>query len=180
MSALAPWLGPLISGAVSIYVAWNIFCWQGRKDRERWVIDQEKAEWKELLTAVAAIEEIIPMVVTGLPAYEDLERRVLAVLPHLRSRVFVYRAIESSGFIGNWERFATYVSGGFDFTVKSDNLVQRGRLSEEVDLGARQRSAEERARVEGEVRIKLYNLREELRLLAHKELRKFDLRKLRI
>jgi hypothetical protein len=49
MSALAPWIGPLLSGVVSIYVAWRVFHWQGEKDRKQWIRDQKMAEWRELL-----------------------------------------------------------------------------------------------------------------------------------
>ena len=52
LSALAPWVGPLLSGAVTIYIAWRVFNWQGEKDRKQWIRDQKKAEWVELLDAI--------------------------------------------------------------------------------------------------------------------------------
>src|ERR1039457_70308 len=57
-SALAPWIGPLLSGVVSIYVAWKVFHWQGKKDRAQWVLDQKKAEWSALLRGVANVFHI--------------------------------------------------------------------------------------------------------------------------
>jgi hypothetical protein len=56
--ALAPWIGPLLSGVVSIYVAWKVFHWQGKKDRAQWVLDQKKAEWSALLRGVANVFHI--------------------------------------------------------------------------------------------------------------------------
>lgn len=56
--ALAPWVGPLLSGVVSIYVAWKLFHWQGEKDRKQWIRDQKKAEWSALLRSVAYVFHI--------------------------------------------------------------------------------------------------------------------------
>ena len=60
--ALAPWVGPLLSGVVSIYVAWKVFRWQGNKDRKQWVRDQKKAEWNLLLRSVASVYQITDLV----------------------------------------------------------------------------------------------------------------------
>jgi hypothetical protein len=57
LGALAPWVGPLLSGVVSIYVAWKVFRWQGEKDRKQWTLDQKKAEWREILTVCNDIDE---------------------------------------------------------------------------------------------------------------------------
>jgi hypothetical protein len=61
MSALAPWVGPLLSGVVSIYVAWRVFHWQGEKDRKQWIRDQKKADWSRLLESVANLYRIVPL-----------------------------------------------------------------------------------------------------------------------
>ena len=55
LGALAPWVGPLLSGAVSIYVAWKVFRWQGEKDRYQWVLEQMRAEWRELLSLLNSV-----------------------------------------------------------------------------------------------------------------------------
>lgn len=54
MSALAPWIGPLLSCAASIFVAWWVFRRQSKKEQEQWLRDQKKAEWRELLSAISA------------------------------------------------------------------------------------------------------------------------------
>ena len=59
--ALAPWVGPLLSGVVSIYVAWRVFHWQGERDRKQWIRDQKKAEWSRLLESVANLYRIMPI-----------------------------------------------------------------------------------------------------------------------
>jgi len=98
LGALAPWVGPLLSGLVSIYIAWRVFRWQGKKDRAQWLLDQKKAEWRELLDLV---RECCFDLAKGLDQRgvftlesktESLERltRVSAVL---ETRVFIDRSI---------------------------------------------------------------------------------------
>jgi hypothetical protein len=138
------------------------------RDRERWVLDQKKAEWKEILVKVAAIEEIIPCIATGLPDYEPLNDSVLAVLPHLRGNIFIYGALKSSGFIGKWESYAGFASGIVD-TIKGDDTVQE-EPHELLNPGDKEGSRQSRKAYERTVRMKLHELREELRTLAQKEL----------
>ena len=57
ISALAPWVGPLLSGVVSIYVAWKVFHWQDKKEHRRWFLDQKRQEWRELLSALSACRQ---------------------------------------------------------------------------------------------------------------------------
>jgi hypothetical protein len=52
LGALAPWVGPILSTAGSIYVAWRVFRWQGKKDRAHWLLDQKKAAWSQLMDAI--------------------------------------------------------------------------------------------------------------------------------
>jgi hypothetical protein len=47
--AIATWIGPVISGLLSFFVAWMVFSRQSKKEREQWVRDQKKAEWSRLL-----------------------------------------------------------------------------------------------------------------------------------
>jgi hypothetical protein len=67
MGALAPWVGPLLSGVVSIYVAWRVFRWQGEKDQHRWTLDQKKADWRDILTVCNEVDE------QYLPTYREDE-----------------------------------------------------------------------------------------------------------
>jgi hypothetical protein len=113
LTSLAPWVGPLLSCVVSIYVAWKVFRWQAEKDRKQWIRDQSKAEWKELLVKIAEIEHHIPILIRGIPDHEGLDLKVMGLLPALRGTVFVYSSLESSGFIGRWEDFVGYISGKF-------------------------------------------------------------------
>jgi hypothetical protein len=67
--ALAPWVGPLLSGVVSIYVAWKVFQWQGKKDRDQWIRDQKIAEWRKLLECVSEFDSLFPGYVSDLEGF---------------------------------------------------------------------------------------------------------------
>jgi hypothetical protein len=170
MSALAPWVGPLLSGVVSIYVAWKVFHWQGEKDRKQWIRDQRRAEWKDLLVKIAEIEHEIPIRITGFPDHQKLEPIVLSILPLLRGTIFVYDDLENSGFLIEWESFVRYVSERFMMIVRTNRSVQTGTLGDPVFPEDRTRFAEKSINVEIEIRDKLYALIGKLRGLAHKGL----------
>jgi hypothetical protein len=75
-SALAPWIGPLLSGVVSLFVAWRLFRWQSEKDHNDWVRDQKTVEWKGLIQAVAEFEDIMPLGEVGSSAVDGLRYKV--------------------------------------------------------------------------------------------------------
>jgi hypothetical protein len=165
------WARLLFEAVPSIFalgIAALVFYWNGGREHKRWVLDQKRAEWKELLIRVAAIEEIIPCITTGSPDYEPLNDSVRAVLPLLRGNIFIYSTVESSGFIGRWESYANDVSGDVD-AIKGDNIVQRDP-PELLNPGDKEGSTQLRKAAEWRVRMKLHELREELRMLAHQEL----------
>src|ERR1700689_3389949 len=86
LGALAPWVGPILSTAGSIYVAWRVFRWQGKKDREQWLLDQKKAEWRELLDAIHVNEPHI--VRLGLPQEPSLENVDMVKWVHKVTHLF--------------------------------------------------------------------------------------------
>jgi len=77
LKLIAEILGPLLSTAGSIYVAWRVFQWQGRKDREQWVRDQKREEWKRLIQLAAEYEQIMPLGKPGSSAVEAVRSEVL-------------------------------------------------------------------------------------------------------
>jgi hypothetical protein len=54
--AIASWIGPVISGLLSFFVAWMVFHWQGKKEHKQWLRDQKKAEWSQLLRLLGEIK----------------------------------------------------------------------------------------------------------------------------
>jgi len=62
-----PLLSRLIFAAIpSIFalgIAWLVFVWNGHKEHKRWILDQKKAEWREILDAIKTCEDFLP--VTG-------------------------------------------------------------------------------------------------------------------
>jgi hypothetical protein len=101
VSALAPWIGPLLAGVVSIYVAWRVFRWQGERDHNAWVRDQKTVEWKGLIQAVAEFEEIMPLGEVGSSAVDAVRSKVQPLcnrISHLVSQtLFVAPVLSDHG-----------------------------------------------------------------------------------
>jgi len=90
ISALAPWIGPLLSGVVGIYVAWKVFHWQGKKDRGQWIWDQKRVEWRELLSGMNSV--YFPMALAKQmkkPLPLDGSQRLLELSQCFQDRVFI-------------------------------------------------------------------------------------------
>jgi hypothetical protein len=50
---------PVVGG---VLIAWMAFRWNSRKEHERWILDQKKAEWSSLLRSVANVYQITYLV----------------------------------------------------------------------------------------------------------------------
>lgn len=83
VGAIAQWIGPVISGAAGVYVAWKVFRWQGRKDHQQWVLESKKKEWQELVSLAAEIEKHMPSVGIGTELIEAVKGSSLD--QHLRN-----------------------------------------------------------------------------------------------
>jgi hypothetical protein len=159
----------VLPSVLALGVAWFAFWLNSRWNHEQWILDQKKAEWKELLIKIAEIEHEIPILITGLPDHQKLEPMVLSILPPLRSTLFVYSTLESSGFIAKWELFVQYVSGRFMMTTHTNRSVQTGTLGA-PSLEDIERWDDKSTREEIEVRNRLHTLFGELRDIARKSL----------
>jgi hypothetical protein len=54
-----------LPSVLALIVAWFAFWLNSRGERNRWVLDQKKAEWKELLAFAAEVERFTPSVAVG-------------------------------------------------------------------------------------------------------------------
>jgi hypothetical protein len=97
VTALSPWVGPLLSGVVSIYVAWRVFRWQSGKDRNHWYQDGLLAEWRELVDAVNACEVAVDdmRLSTRTVTIDEFARLRRIALQRMRDRLFIDDAILS-------------------------------------------------------------------------------------
>lgn len=168
--ALAPWVGPLLSCVVSIYVAWKVFRWQGGKDRRQWIRDQKMAEWKELITYIAEIQKDLPIVLTGVRKYEGLEPAVLRIVSRLRNCLFIWPKLLSSGFIAQWESFVEYVSMKFMSAVQQGNYATTEMLAGRLSIDVQQNFEQEQMKNEAEIRQRLEDLLKNLREIAHQDM----------
>ena len=55
-----------IPSILALVVAWMAFRWNSQKDQKRWVLDNKKAEWKEMMEFASAVEQFMPSVAIGL------------------------------------------------------------------------------------------------------------------
>jgi hypothetical protein len=140
MKVLAPWLGPLLSTIGSIYVAWNVFSWQKKRDREQWARDHRKAEWRELLADLATVRRDFfrPYV------NEDIAYSFVANLDELKHRlnnvassaIFIAEVVNEKGLRSRLDMF----------------LVELSKTAERISLVSVQKSPFREERLEGAYR----------------------------
>lgn len=105
VSALAPWIGPLLSGVVSIYVAWRVFRWQGEKEHNSWVRDQKKAEYRELVDLLYDSITVVDRERPGLALPKDpqlLDNAIQRFARVFEDRIFIAKRLRESGANEQW------------------------------------------------------------------------------
>ena len=170
LSAILQFAQIVIPVAGGVWIAWMAFRWNRRKEHQQWVRDQSRAEWKELIREISTIEHEIPVKTTGLPEHENLGPIIMSVLPVLRGTLFIYPALESSGFIAKWEEFLRYASGEFSLKTSTSRAVQLGTLGDPVGSEDIARWHEIGSEQEVKVRRTFHSLLSELRTLANQDL----------
>jgi hypothetical protein len=171
------WLKWLLQFALSIvpvaggvWIALWSFHATSKRDHERWILDQKKAEWKELLVKIAEIEHELPIVFEPQEEHENLVAAAQSKLPLLRGALFVFPTLESSGFINEWVAFVEYLLKIFMPVIHADHIVQNPALSGPAFANDREQKYLYRKEKEIEARNKFGTLLEELRNLAHNSL----------
>jgi hypothetical protein len=105
VSALAPWIGPLLSGVVSIYVAWRVFRWQGEKEQNSWVRDQKKAEYRELVDILYDAITVVIRERPGLAPPKDtqlLDNAIQKLARVFEDRIFIAKRLRESEANEQW------------------------------------------------------------------------------
>jgi hypothetical protein len=173
------WVQSAIPVAGGTLIAVWSFVANGRKENlqwkrnqqashEQWVLDQKKAEWKELLVKITEIEHQIPIVIEPEEDYKNLVAVAQSIMPLLRSTLFVFPTLKTSGFINEWVAFVEYLLN-FMRVIRKDQFVQN--LPSDPDfMGDRLRTGEWRKNYEIEVRNRYGVLLEKIRILAHESL----------
>jgi hypothetical protein len=110
LKLVADILGPLLSTAGSIYVAWRVFRWQGAKDHREWIRDQAKAEWSPILSSLTAADVKLPHVFPNIEwssISDGMLQDLRNVLPAMRNAVFISEVLNNENLI---DGFTTFVS----------------------------------------------------------------------
>jgi hypothetical protein len=56
----------IIPVAGGVWIAWMAFRWNTKKEHQRWVFDQKKAEWREILDAIKECEDYLLLTDTSI------------------------------------------------------------------------------------------------------------------
>lgn len=54
----------IIPVAGGVLIAWMAFQWNSKREHKRWVLDQKRAEWSQLLRSVAEVQHVVRVVST--------------------------------------------------------------------------------------------------------------------
>ena len=144
---LLPTLVQTIVSLASIAAGVSIAVWSFRRNRqtehEQWVRDQKKAEWRELLEAVKAAQDSLPIVARmteeSSPATEEMIEKVRHAQQVFFNRLFIDRSIIAP-LMGSWvavsEKAKSAISDGLlDYTVAYLALVDSIIIAARKDLG---------------------------------------------
>lgn len=94
-------VGPLIGIFVGSYITRR---WQ----REQWVRDQKLGEWRELISAVASVEDLIPILIDERLDLDALKQAILRVVPYLRNRLFINKELQEIRFEDEWKELLKF------------------------------------------------------------------------
>ena len=112
-AVLEPWVKWLLPtnaqtvvGLLAIVAAVGIAVWSFRRNRqtehEQWVRDQKLEEWRELISAVASVEDLIPIKIDEKLDLDALKQAILRVVPYLRNRLFINKDLQEIRFGDEW------------------------------------------------------------------------------
>jgi hypothetical protein len=145
---------------------------------DQWIRDQKKAEWRELISKVSAIEEHIPVLVEPNELDIDaLKEAILSVIPLLRDRIFIHDELERNKYRDQWLSLLNYVIRGLKSEKDSFKACERTvkRNGEQSDPSPYDSFEYNHKLVafnsaQREVRDRWGKLMEELRMLSHQSL----------
>ena len=143
VSALAPWIGPLLSGVVSIYVAWRVFRWQGEKEHSSWVRDQKKAEDRELVDLLYDAITVVVRERPGLVLPKDtqlLDNAIQKLARMFEDRIFIAKQLRESGADEQWldmKKMIYYDTESHATTPQNLHYSKTGLWLKETELRAK-------------------------------------------
>jgi len=107
------WLLPTsVVGLLSIAAGVGIAVWSfwrnRRTEHEQWVRDQKLGEWRELISAVASVEDLIPIKIDEKLDLDALKQAILHVVPYLRNRLFINKDLQEIRFGDEWNELLKF------------------------------------------------------------------------
>ncbi len=157
----------LASISAGVLIALWSFRATSKRDRERWILDQKKAEWRDIIVRITEAEREMPIVYSSLDEYEHLESAVRNILPCLRGALFIYPRLEGSGFVQKWQEFTVFVATEFRAGINLHEAAH-GRVG--VTLAEAEATYENRRALEHKLRNEFHALIDQIRKFAHEDL----------
>jgi hypothetical protein len=109
---LLPAIVQTVVSLISIAAGVGIAVWSFRRNRqtehEQWVRDQKLGEWRELISAVASVEDLIPILIDEKLDLDALKQAILRVVPYLRNRLFINKELQKIPFGDEWEELLKF------------------------------------------------------------------------
>jgi hypothetical protein len=93
----------LLSIAAGVLIALWSFWRNRRTEHEQWLRDQKLEEWRELISAVASVEDLIPILIDARLDLDALKQAILRVVPYLRNRLFINKELQEIRFGDEWD-----------------------------------------------------------------------------
>ena len=157
---LAIWaaVGPFIGIFVGSYLTRR---WQ----REQWFRDQELGEWRELISAVTSVEDLIPILLDQDLDLEALQQAILRVVPYLRNRLFIEEDLREIGFGGEWAKLLEFALSDL---ANARNSLDNARTHSAANVES---AYKELKQAKIEIRDRYGKLQERLRRASRKCLR---------
>jgi hypothetical protein len=134
----------IIPVAGGVLIAWMAFRWNSSKEHERWILDQKKSEWKELLQSASSIESVIPAISRIQERYDSVSRclpqKIAQLLGVRAGCIFVGDVLRRQESVDAFAEFAEASAAaaeclqGFNAQTETDPAVRQlcGTKYEEI------------------------------------------------
>jgi len=160
----------IIPVAGGVLIAWIAFCWNSKKEHKHWIRDQELGEWRELISVVASVEDLIPVLIDEELDLDALKQAILRVIPYLRNRLFINEDLREIGFGEEWNELLKFALS--DLTNAKNSLDNRRTHSATNLTDTKIESAyQELKKANVEIRNRYGKLQEKLQQTSRKCLR---------
>jgi len=167
---LLPTIVSLLSIAAGVWIAVRSFRRNRQTEHEQWVRDQKLGEWRELISVVASVEDLIPILIDVKVDLDALKQAILRVFPYLRNRLFINKELQEIAFRDEWNELLKFALS--DLTNAKNSLeYARAHSATNVTDTICEPEYQELKKAKIEIRNRYGKLQEKLQQASRKCLR---------